>query len=87
MGVKKLQNHDVITLGLKIDEDSILRCHGKFDNADIPEETKKPIYLPRKITGLNYLSKNFIKSYFMLNHHIHYHKFETVTGSHKEELL
>ena len=51
---------------------------------------KKPRYLSayqEKITGLNYLSKNFIKSYFMLDDHIHYHKFETVTGSHKEELL
>ena len=59
MGVKKLQNHDVITLGLKIDEDSILRCHGKFDNADIPEETKAPIYLPRK----NYWTKLLVKEF------------------------
>ena len=43
-------------------------------------------YLER-VTGLNYLSKNFIKNYFMLDHHIHYHKFETVTEFHKEELL
>ena len=59
MGVKKLQNHDVITLGLKIDEGSILRCHGRFDNADIPEETKAPIYLPRK----NYWAKLLVKEF------------------------
>ena len=34
-----LQNNDVITLGLKIYEDRILRCHGRFNNAGIPEET------------------------------------------------
>ena len=39
---------DVITLGLEIDENDILRCHGRFNNADIPEEIKVPIYLPRK---------------------------------------
>ena len=44
MGVKMLQNNDVITLGLKIDGGGILRCHGKFNNADIPEETKVRIY-------------------------------------------
>ena len=33
MGVKNLQNNDVITLG-------------RFNSADIPEETKVPIYLP-----------------------------------------
>ena len=38
MGVKKLQNNNVVTLGLKIDEDGILRSHGRFNNADIPEE-------------------------------------------------
>ena len=88
MGVKKLQNNDAITLGLEIDEDGRQRCHRIFNNADIPEETKVHIYLPRKkMAGLNYLSKNFVKNYFMLYHHKHYHKFETVTGSHKEELL
>ena len=34
MGVKKFQNNDVITLRMKIDEDSILRCHGRFKNQD-----------------------------------------------------
>ena len=38
----------MITLGLKIDEDVILRCHGRFHNAGIQEETKISIYLPRK---------------------------------------
>ena len=48
MGVRKLQNNDMIALGLKIDEDGILRCHGRFNNADMPEKNKVPIYLPRK---------------------------------------
>ena len=87
MGVKKLQNDDVITPGLEVDEDGILRYHGRFSNADIPEEIKVPIYLPRKITGLKYLSKNFVQNYFILHYQVHYHKFGTVTGSHKEELL
>ena len=37
IGVTKLQNNYVITLGLNIDEDVILRCHGRFSNADIPD--------------------------------------------------
>ena len=57
MDVKKLQNNDVITLGLKIDEDGILRYHGRFNNADISEETKIPIYLPRK----NYWTELLVK--------------------------
>ena len=47
----------MITLGLKIDEDGILRYHGRFNNADIPEETKIPIYLPRK----NYCTELLVK--------------------------
>ena len=37
------------TLGLELDKDGIIRCHGRFTNAiNMPEETKKPIYLPKK---------------------------------------
>ena len=50
MGIKKFQNNDVTTLGLKIDENGILRCHGRFCNADIPEETK--VYLPTYLEKL-----------------------------------
>ena len=79
MSVKKFQNNDVITLKLKIDEDCTLRCHERFNNADT--RANPGTYL------LIYLSNNFIKNYLMLDHHVHYHKFETVTKSHKEELL
>ena len=51
---------------------------------------KKPRYLftyLKKVTELNYLPKNFIENYFMLDHHIRNHKFEAVTGFHTEELL
>ena len=61
-----------------------------MEDSTIQTYQKKPrnisTYLER-VTGLNYLSKNFIKNYFMLDHHIHYPKFETVTEFHKEELL
>ena len=59
MGVKKLQNDDVTTPGLEIDEDGILRYHGRFSNADIPEEIKVLIYLPRK----NYWTEIFVKEF------------------------
>ena len=37
------------SLGLQLNEDGIIRCHGRFTIAiNIPEETKKPIYLPKK---------------------------------------
>ena len=90
MGVRKLQNNDMIALGLKIDEDGILRCHGRFNNADMPEKTKVPIYLPRKKYWTELLVKKFHQKlfhHFLLDHHINYHKFKTVTGSHKKELL
>ena len=79
MSAKMLQNNDLISLELKID--NVLRCHGRFNNADIPEETQVPVcrrnlstYLDNleKVTGQNCWSKNFIKNYFMLNLHIHY---------------
>ena len=33
MSAKMLQNNDLISLELKID--NVLRCHGRFNNADI----------------------------------------------------
>ena len=59
MGIKKLQNNDVITLRLKIDEAGILRCHGRLNNPDILKETKLPIYFPRK----NYWTELFVKEF------------------------
>ena len=35
-------------LGLKLDGDSLIRCHGRFVNAELPEEVKYPKLLPRK---------------------------------------
>ena len=35
-------------LGLELDEDSLIRCHGHFVNAELPEEVKYPKLLPRK---------------------------------------
>ena len=37
-----------IQLGLKIDEFGVMRCHGCFQNADIPEGAKCPKLLPRQ---------------------------------------
>ena len=31
----------VATLGLKLDKNGLVRCHGRFNNAHIPEEAKK----------------------------------------------
>ena len=62
-GVKNLQNY-VITLGSKIEEDGILRCHGRLNNADVPEETKVLIYLPRKSYWTELLVKEFHQKLF-----------------------
>ena len=35
-------------LGLKLDEDSLIRCRGSFVNVKLPEEVKYPKLLPRK---------------------------------------
>ena len=63
MVIKKLQNN-VITRGLKIDEDGILVCRGRFNNSDMPEETKVPIYLPRKKYWTELLVKVFHQKLF-----------------------
>ena len=40
---------NIKSLGLQLDEDRIIRCHGKFMNTmNMPEERKKPMYLPKK---------------------------------------
>ena len=44
------------------------------------------IYLPRKSYLTELLVKEFHQNYFMLDHLIHSHKFETITGSHKWNL-
>ena len=61
--IEKLQNY-VITLGLKIKEDGMLRCHGRFNNADITEETKVLIYLPRKSYWAELIVKEFHQKLF-----------------------
>ena len=58
-GAKKLQNNDLITLALKIDKDDILECHWSFNNTDIPEGKKVPIYLPRKNFWTELIVKKF----------------------------
>ena len=35
-----------IQLGLKIDEFGVMRCHGRFQNSDIPEGARCPKLLP-----------------------------------------
>ena len=54
----------MITLGLKIDKDSILKCHGRFNNGVIPEETKVPIYLPGKSCWTELLVKELYQKLF-----------------------
>ena len=53
------------SLGLQLDEDGIIRCHGRFTNAiNMPEETKKPIYLPKKEHWTKLLIKEFHERLF-----------------------
>ena len=55
----------ISTLCLQLDEDGIITCHGRFTNAiNIPEETKKPIYLPKKEHWTTLLIKDFHKRLF-----------------------
>ena len=54
----------MITLGLKIDEEGILRCHGRFSNADILKETKVTIYSPRKNNRTELLVTEFLQKLF-----------------------
>ena len=53
------------SLGLQPDEDGIIRCQGRFTNAiNMPEETKKPIYSPKKEHWTTLLIKEFNKRLF-----------------------
>ena len=58
---KSLSKDNIInSLGLQLDEDKIIRCHGRFTNAtNMPEETKKPIYVPKKEHSTTLLIKEF----------------------------
>ena len=42
----------------------MLRCHGRFNNADITEETKVLIYLPRKSYWAELIVKEFHQKLF-----------------------
>ena len=46
-------------LGLKLDEDGFIRCHGRFINVELPDEVKYPKLLPRK----HHLTDLIIESY------------------------
>ena len=58
---KSLSKDNIInSLGLQFDEDKIIRCYGRFTNAiNMPEETKKPIYVPKKEHSTTLLIKEF----------------------------
>ena len=36
-----------IQLGLQLDSDGLIRSHGRFEHADLPDETKQPLLLPK----------------------------------------
>ena len=48
-------------LGLKLDEDSLIRCHGCFVNVDLPEEVKYPKLLPRKQHFMDLIIESYHK--------------------------
>ena len=51
---KSSSKDNINSFGLQLDEDGIIRCHERFTNAiNMPEETKKPIYLPKKALDNN----------------------------------
>ena len=52
------------TLGLKLDKNGLVRCHGLFNNADIPEEAKSPIFLPKKHYWTELIVKEFHEKLF-----------------------
>ena len=60
---KSLSKDNIIdSLGVQclLNEDGIIRCHGRFANTiNMPEETKKPIYMPKKEHWTRLLIKEF----------------------------
>ena len=61
---KQKENNLVATLGLKLDKNGLVRCHGLFNNADIPEEAKSPIFLPKKHYWTELIVKEFHEKLF-----------------------
>ena len=76
MDQKKNRKNLIDSLGLRLHDDGIWRCHGRYQNADMSEETKSPIFLPRQHYWTQLLVKEF---------HIPCHKFATSIGFRKEE--
>ena len=58
-------------LNPKIEEDGIVTCHGRYTNADLPEEAITPILLPRGERLWNSSLKNTIRSCFTQASTIH----------------
>ena len=48
LAIQRGKRHCLQTqLGVKLDKYDILRCHGRYDNADFSQEVKCPKLLPR----------------------------------------
>ena len=60
-----LKDNSINSLGLQLDEDGIVKSHARFTNAiNMPKETKKPIYLPKKEHWTKLLIKEFHERLF-----------------------
>jgi hypothetical protein len=47
--IKMKQKHGLVTqLNLDLDDDGILRTYSRFGNADVPEDTRNPMLLPKR---------------------------------------
>ena len=54
----------VAALGLKLDKNGLVRCHGQFNNAGIPEEAKLSIFLPKKHYWIELVVREFLEKLF-----------------------
>ncbi|CAC5379121.1 unnamed protein product [Mytilus coruscus] len=81
------KNNLKVQLGVFLDNDNLLRCRGRFENADISECAKFPILLPRGRRSPDFLLKKLTKNYFIVVFLIHCVGSGTSFGFHKEELL
>ncbi len=63
---RKTKNTLVTQLGLQLDGNGILRCHGRMRNAELPETAKFPILLPRRSQPTDLIIKFTVVLYFTL---------------------
>ena len=76
---KEMEN-DGKPLGVFRNEDSVMRCAGRYNNAELPIDTKYPILLPKTNGSLPWSFSRISNDHSMPELIIRWHKFAMSSG-------